>query len=210
MKKHWHKMTMAVLAVGMGFSVFAGPASAQVQEKGFIETLKQFLPESMRETRPIDVSITLGATFTPWDVDDPTEMDYPSVSHLIDIDEDGAEIGRVATVAPEKLNLVAGRKYRLSVVNASDSTHYFQAPEFEALSAKTVAMSVDKGKIRNKAGGAPGEEYAAVEAEILPGGTAIWEFVPQVVGSYKYGCALPTHEMSGMKGEFIVTPELTG
>ncbi len=215
MNKKWHNMALPILAVAMGLSV-ASSGEVLGEGKGLVDALKQLLPTYTMEAQPTKIAITLGATLTPWDSKDPTEMAYPgvmaypAVNRLINIDEDGAEVGRVAMVAPEKLNVTAGRKYRLEIANASNSTHYFWAPEFEAQSSKTVALTVDKGKILNRAMGAPGEEFSATETEIQPGGTAVWEFVPQVAGIYKWGCSIPSHEMSGMKGEFIVAPGMTG
>ena len=140
------------------------------------------------------LSITLGATITP----------------MIGIDEDGEEVGRVAIVAPATLNLVEKRKYQLKVVNASDSTHYFWAPELDGFSATTTRITVDKGKVRNRVAGAPGEEYLTAEMEIRPGGTAVWEFVPKMAGKFKWGCSIPSHADAGVKGEIVVAPEMSG
>lgn len=160
------------------------------------------------------LSITLGATITPMvGIDEDGEeigLAFNAVTRVINIDEDGAELDRVAIVAPEKLDLVQGRKYQLMIVNASASTHYFWAPAFDGFAARRTRMTVDKGKIRNREIGAPGEEYFTAEAEIRPGGTAIWEFVPLRAGKYKWGCSIPFHADAGMKGEFVVTPEMTG
>jgi uncharacterized cupredoxin-like copper-binding protein len=167
----------------------------------------EFLPTKM-------LSITLGGTITPTVGTDPAGKEihrsYPVVTQYIDIDEDGAELGRVPIVAPARLNLVEGQKYQLEIINASASTHYFWAPEFDGLSAKIMRVTVDKGKIRNRAAGAPGEEYLTAETEIQPGGTAVWEFVPQLAGKFKWGCSIPSHADLGMKGEFVVAPALTG
>lgn len=215
MMKKWHNMALPIIAVAMGLSV-ASAGKVLGEEKGLVDALKQLLPTYTMEAQPTKIAITLGATLTPWDSKDPTEiaypgvMVYPGVTRPTNIDEDGAEIGQVAMVAPEKLNLIAGRKYRLEIGNASNSTHYFWAPEFEAQSTKTAALTVDGGKILNRTMGAPGEEFSATETKIQPGGTAVWEFVPQVAGIYKWGCSIPSHEMSGMKGEFIVAPAITG
>lgn len=210
MKKLSHNMALAAFAAVVGLS-FAGPTLGEEKGTGPIERLKQLLPEyqtqATSEAQPIDVSITLGATFTSTDNLHPAERGL-SVTRFMDIDEEGAEIGRVAMVAPQKLDLIAGQAYRLTVVNASDSTHYVEAPEFEAESAITTDMTVDKGTFRSKERGAPGEAYEAAEIEMLPGATAVWEFVPQVAGVYKFGCAQPLHEMNGMKGEIVVTPEV--
>jgi uncharacterized cupredoxin-like copper-binding protein len=134
---------------------------------------------------------------------------YSAVTQYIDIDEDGAELDRVAIVAPTRLNLVEGQKYQLKIINASASTHYFWAPEFDALSA-TTQISVDKGKVGNRVTGSPEEEYLTAETEIRPGGTAVWEFVPQMAGKFKWGCSIPSHADAGVKGEIMVAPAMTG
>jgi uncharacterized cupredoxin-like copper-binding protein len=160
------------------------------------------------------ISITLGATITPMIGTDPAGKEihrvYQAVTQYIDIDEDGAEIGRVAIVAPTMLNLVEGQKYQLKIVNASASTHNFWAPKFDALSAKTTRITVDKGEIRKMVSFDLGEEYLTAETEIRPGGTAVWEFVPQLAGKFKWGCSIPSHANAGIKGEFVVAPAITG
>ena len=84
------------------------------------------------------------------------------------------------------------------------------APEFDELSVKTTPISVDKGKVRSKVTGGPEEEYLTAETEIRPGGTAVWEFVPQMAGKFKWGCSIPSHAKAGIKGEIMVAPAMTG
>lgn len=159
------------------------------------------------------LSITLGATVTPMvGIDEDGEevgQAFNAVTQAINIDEDGVELDRVAIVAPAKLDLVEGRKYQLMIVNASASTHYFWAPEFAELSARTTRFTVDKGKIRYRET-SPQEEYLTAETEIRPGGTAVWEFVPQMAGKFKWGCSIHSHAEAGIKGQFVVTPEMSG
>jgi uncharacterized cupredoxin-like copper-binding protein len=160
------------------------------------------------------LSITLGATITPMIGTDPAGKQihrvYQAVTQLIDIDEDGAEFGRIAIVAPARLNLVEGQKYQLKIVNASASTHNFWAPKFNALSAKTTQLTVDKGKIRNMVSFDQEKELLTVETQIRPGGTAVWEFVPQMAGKFKWGCSNPLHADAGAKGEIVVATETSG
>ena len=160
------------------------------------------------------LSITLGAMITPMiGIDeDGKEIGraFSAVTQFIDIDEDGAELDRVAIVAPAILNLVEKRKYQLKIVNASDSTHYFWAPELDGFSATTTRITVDKGKVRNRVAGAPDEEYLTAEMEIRPGGTAVWEFVPKMAGKFKWGCSIHSHADAGLKGEIVVAPEMSG
>jgi len=207
MIRKWHNMALPVLALAIAMSGVL-PTKVWSEEAELLRGEEfEFLPAKM-------LTITLGATITPMIGTDPAGKEihrsYPGVTRYIDIDEDGVELDRIAIVAPARLNLVEGQKYQLKIVNASASTHYIWAPEFDALSAKTTQLTVDKGKIRNRAAGALGEEYLTAETEIRPGGTAVWEFVPQMAGKFKWGCSIPSHANAGMKGEFVVAPAVTG
>jgi len=212
MIRKWHTMALPVLALTIAMSgVLPTKVWSEDADRRFLWTM---LPGEEVESLPTKMlSITLGATITPMIGIDPAGKEihraYPGVTQYIDIDEDGAELDRVAVVAPVRLNLVEGQKYQLKIVNSSASTHYFWAPEFDALSA-TTQISVDKGKVGNRVSGAPEEEYLTAETEIRPGGTAVWEFVPQMAGKFKWGCSIPSHADAGMKGEFVVAPAMTG
>ncbi len=213
MIRKWHAMALPVLALAIAMSgVLPTKVWSEDADRRFLWKLLpgeevEFLPTKM-------LSITLGATITPMFGTEPAGKGiyrvYPKVTQYIDIDEDGAELDRVAVVAPARLNLVVGQKYQLKIVNASASTHYFRAPEFDALSAKTVQLTVDKGKVGNRVAGRPDEEYLTAETKILPGGTAVWEFVPQMAGKFKWGCSIPLHDEAGVKGEIVVAPAITG
>ncbi len=213
MIRKWHTMALPVLALAIAMSgVLPTKVWSEDADRRFLWTL---LPGEEVESLPTKMlSIALGATITPMIGTDPAGKEihrvYQAVTQLIDIDEDGAEFGRVAIVAPARLNLVEGQKYQLKIVNASASTHYFRAPEFDEFSVKTTPISVDKGKVRSKVTGGPEEEYLAAETEIRPGGTAVWEFVPQMAGKFKWGCSIPSHADAGMKGELVVAPAMTG
>ena len=213
MIRKWHTMALPVLALTIAMSgVLPTKVWSEDADRRFLWTM---LPGEEVESLPTKMlSITLGATITPMIGTDPAGKEihrvYQAVTQLIDIDEDGAEFGRVAIVAPARLNLVEGQKYQLKIVNASASTHYIWAPEFDALSAQTTQISVDKGKVGNRVTGAPEEEYLTAEMEIRPGGMAVWEFVPQMAGKFKWGCSIPSHADAGMKGEFVVAPAMTG
>ena len=212
MIRKWHTMALPVLALTIAMSgVLPTKVWSEDAERRFLWTL---LPGEEVESLPTKMlTIALGATVTPFiGIDEDGEevgQAYSAVTQFIDIEEDGAELDRVAVVAPVRLNLVEGQKYQLKIVNASASTHYFWAPEFDALSA-TTQISVDKGKVGNRVSGAPEEEYLTAETEIRPGGTAVWEFVPQMAGKFKWGCSIPSHADAGMKGEFVVAPAMTG
>jgi uncharacterized cupredoxin-like copper-binding protein len=212
MIRKWHTMALPVLALTIAMSgVLPTKVWSEDADRNFLWTL---LPGEEVKSLPTKMlSIALGATITPMIGTDPAGREihrvYSAVTQYIDIDEDGAELDRVAIVAPTRLNLVEGQKYQLKIINASASTHYFWAPEFDALSA-TTQLSVDKGKIGNRVTGSPEEEYLTAETEIRPGGTAVWEFVPQMAGKFKWGCSIPSHADAGVKGEIMVAPAMTG
>ena len=213
MIRKWHTMALPVLALAIAMSgVLPTKVWSEDADRRFLWTL---LPGEEVESLPTKMlSITLGATITPMIGTDPAGKEihrvYQAVTQLIDIDEDGAEFGRVAIVAPARLNLVEGQKYQLKIVNASASTHNFWSPKFDALSAKTTQITVDKGKIREVVSFDQEKELLTAETEIRPGGTAVWEFVPQAVGKFKWGCSIPSHADAGMKGEIVVAPAMSG
>ena len=107
---------------------------------------------------------------------------------------------------PMRLGLEVGRHHRLVITNPSEVTHFFWAPEFGGYATWTDRVQVDRGEVRLRQAGAPGETYTTWEVEIAPGGTAVWEFVPEMAGRYSFGCSSPAHEEAGMKGAFIVVP----
>jgi len=119
-------------------------------------------------------------------------------------------IGRGFAMAPKELHLVTGRMYRLVIKNPSPATHYFWAPEFGGYAAWTDRISVDKGKVGLRTVRTPGNQYSTWEIKILPGGTAVWSFVPEVAGLYKLGCSHPAHVAAGMTGVINVKPDKPG
>ncbi len=106
---------------------------------------------------------------------------------------------------PKTLALEEGKYYRLVIKNPSRTTHFFWAPEFSANATWTDTASVDKGRVALKQTDNPGKKYVAWEFEVSPGGTAVWEFVPEKAGLYKWGCSNRVHEAAGMHGEIAVT-----
>jgi uncharacterized cupredoxin-like copper-binding protein len=201
-------MALPVLALTIAMSgALPTKVWSEDADRNFLWTL---LPGEEVESLPTKMlSITIGATVLHLAGKEIHRVN-PVVTPFIDIDEDGSELGLVAVVAPTILNLVEGQKYQLKIVNASASTHYFRAPEFDELSAKTTQISVDKGKVGLRVTGGPEEKYLTAETEIRPGGTAVWEFVPQMAGKFKWGCSIPSHADVGEKGEFVVAPAMTG
>ena len=114
----------------------------------------------------------------------------------------------------DKTRLEVGKTYKLVIKNPSLTTHYFWAPELASHAARTLLVSVDQGMIRTKRIGEPGVEYLtwdlAWELEVQPGGTAVWKFVPDVPGLYKWGCSQPRHADAGMVSELEVTRRQAG
>ena len=112
-------------------------------------------------------------------------------------------------LTPDKLRLEAGKTYKMLIKNPSSTTHYFWAPELASHASRTLLLSVDKGMVRTKEIGEPGVEYLtwdiAWEIEVQPGGTAVWTFVPDKPGLYKWGCSQLRHADAGMVSELEVT-----
>ncbi len=109
-------------------------------------------------------------------------------------------------IAPKEFSLVTGKLYRLVIKNLSSTTHHFWAPELGGYASWTDRVSVDKGKVGLRTVGTAGNQYSTWEIKILPGGTAVWSFVPEVAGLYKLGCSRPAHAAAGMTGEINVKP----
>ncbi len=105
---------------------------------------------------------------------------------------------------PKIVSLEKGRHYRLVIKNPSQTTHVFWAPEFGAHVTSIARASVDKGRVSLKKIGTSAEDYSAWEIKVSPGGTAVWEFVPQKAGLFKWGCGNRVHEAAGMHGVITV------
>ncbi len=97
---------------------------------------------------------------------------------------------------PDKLEFVAGRRYKLILDNPSPQKHYFTAKDFADASwtQKVEAGKVEiKGNIR--------------ELELKPGAVAEWVFVPAKAGTYSLRCPIPGHTEAGMTGSITVTAD---
>jgi uncharacterized cupredoxin-like copper-binding protein len=89
-------------------------------------------------------------------------------------------------VTPDKLRLEVDKIYKLVINNLSPMIHYFCAFEFGDYAAWTDRVTVDKGSVRLR--NTKGEEkFVTWEIKIDPGGTAVWTFVPELAGRYKWG-----------------------
>jgi uncharacterized cupredoxin-like copper-binding protein len=95
---------------------------------------------------------------------------------------------------PNRVQLVAGKKYKLLLSNSSPQKHYFTAREFFSSS---WTQKVDAGNVEIKG--------AIQELELRPNTTAVWVLVPMKPGSYQLRCTIPGHTEAGMTGTITVT-----
>lgn len=94
-------------------------------------------------------------------------------------------------VYPGKLTLQTGKLYRFVVTNPSDMSHVVAAPEFGAM---VLTSSLHKFP--------PSFDLATADMAkgvlVRPGEMMEWYFMPINEGTYKFGCAKPTHASAGM------------
>lgn len=104
----------------------------------------------------------------------------------------GTETGDLKFV-PDHLELIAGKRYKLTLDNPSNQKHYFTAKDF----ADTIwTQKVETGKVEIKG--------AIHELELKPGAIAEWVFIPQKTGIFNLKCTIPGHSEAGMVGEITV------
>lgn len=94
---------------------------------------------------------------------------------------------------PDRIQLVAGKKYKLLLSNPSPQKHYFTAREF---ASNSWTQKVDAGNVEIKG--------AVQELELRPNTTAAWVLVPMKSGSYQLRCTIPGHTEAGMTGTITV------
>jgi uncharacterized cupredoxin-like copper-binding protein len=94
---------------------------------------------------------------------------------------------------PDRIQLVAGKKYKLLLSNPSPQKHYFTAREF---ASNSWTQKVDAGNVEIKG--------AIQELELRPNTTAAWVLVPMRSGSYQLRCTIPGHTEAGMTGTITV------
>jgi uncharacterized cupredoxin-like copper-binding protein len=94
---------------------------------------------------------------------------------------------------PDRVQLVAGKKYKLLLANPSPQKHYFTAREF---ASSSWTQKVDAGNVEIKG--------AIQELELRPNTTAAWVLVPMKSGSYQLRCTIPGHTEAGMTGTIVV------
>jgi uncharacterized cupredoxin-like copper-binding protein len=93
-----------------------------------------------------------------------------------------------------RVQLVAGKKYKLLLSNPSPQKHYFTAREF---ASNSWTQKVDAGNVEIKG--------AIQELELRPSTTAAWVLVPMKSASYQLRCSIPGHTEAGMTGTISVT-----
>jgi uncharacterized cupredoxin-like copper-binding protein len=96
---------------------------------------------------------------------------------------------------PDRVQLVAGKKYKLLLSNSSPQKHYFTAREF---ASSSWTQKVDAGNVEIKG--------AIQELELRPSTNAAWVLVPMKPGNYKLRCTMPGHTAAGMIGTIVVAP----
>jgi uncharacterized cupredoxin-like copper-binding protein len=94
---------------------------------------------------------------------------------------------------PDRMQLIAGKKYKLLLSNPSPQKHYFTAREF---ASNSWTQKVDAGNVEIKG--------AIQELELRPSTTAAWVLVPMKSGSYQLRCTIPGHTAAGMTGTISV------
>ena len=94
---------------------------------------------------------------------------------------------------PDRLEFVAGKRYKLVLDNPSSQKHYFTAKDFAdaSWSQKVQAANVEvKGAIH--------------AIELKPNAEAEWVFVPIKSGTYNLRCTIAGHTEAGMIGNINI------
>lgn len=95
---------------------------------------------------------------------------------------------------PDTLQFTAGKRYKLSLTNPSNSKHYFTAKDF---ADGIWSQKVEAGNVEIKG--------AISELELKPGAMAEWVFIPIKSGTYELHCSIPGHAEAGMVGRLGVS-----
>ncbi|MDX2098194.1 MAG: cupredoxin domain-containing protein [Leptolyngbyaceae cyanobacterium bins.59] len=91
---------------------------------------------------------------------------------------------------PDRLEFSAGKRYKLTLTNPSNSKHYFTAKDF---ADGIWTQKVEAGGVEIKG--------AVHELELKPGAKAEWVFVALKSGDYPLRCTIPGHTEAGMVGQ---------
>jgi uncharacterized cupredoxin-like copper-binding protein len=95
---------------------------------------------------------------------------------------------------PNHLELVAGKRYQLSLTNPSQLKHYFTAKDF---ADGIWTQKIEAGNVEIKG--------AIHELELKPGAKAEWVFIALKSGKYGLRCPIPGHTEAGMTGEIVIS-----
>lgn len=94
---------------------------------------------------------------------------------------------------PNHLEFLAGKRYKLKLINPSNQKHYFTAKDF---ADGIWTQKVEAGKVEVKG--------AIHEVELKPGAEAEWVFVPIKHGKYGLRCPIAGHTEAGMTGDIVI------
>ncbi|WP_315791337.1 cupredoxin domain-containing protein [Fischerella sp. JS2] len=94
---------------------------------------------------------------------------------------------------PNQLEFLAGKRYKLKLINPSNQKHYFTAKDF---ADGIWTQKVEAGKVEVKG--------AIHEVELKPGAEAEWVFVPLKPGKYGLRCPIAGHAEAGMTGDIVI------
>ena len=94
---------------------------------------------------------------------------------------------------PSRIQLEAGKPYKLLLDNPSPIKHYFTSKDFADAS---WTKKVQAGKVEVKG--------AIHELELQPGAEAEWILTPMKPGTYELHCSIAGHAVAGMVGEITV------
>ncbi|BAU07305.1 cupredoxin domain-containing protein [Fischerella sp. NIES-3754] len=94
---------------------------------------------------------------------------------------------------PNHLEFLAGKRYKLKLINPSNQKHYFTAKDF---ADGIWTQKVEAGKVEVKG--------AIHEVELKPGAEAEWVFVPIKPGKYGLRCPIAGHTEAGMTGDIVI------
>jgi uncharacterized cupredoxin-like copper-binding protein len=97
---------------------------------------------------------------------------------------------------PDRLDFVAGKRYKLVLDNPSPQKHYFTAKDFADAS---WTNKVEAGKVEIKG--------AIHELELKPTAEAEWIFIPLKPGTYQLRCTIPGHTEAGMTGTITISAQ---
>lgn len=151
------------------------------------------LRQTWQQTFCILLSILLGWSL----ISSPARAASPEDLYRQNVTEIKVSLGNSAnelSFFPNRLEFVAGKRYKLVLDNPSPQKHYFTSKDFAdaSWSQKVQAAKVEiKGAIH--------------ELELKPTGEAEWVFIPIKPGTYNLRCTIPGHTEAGMTGTISIS-----